>query len=182
MRLLIVFLLLLNIKFTYAQSIGESSGYKIPRFVSTKSDESNLRIGASEDYPIILTYKLKNIPLEIIDEYKKWRKIRDINNNQGWMHERLFQGNRYGIIQTPYNEPAQILNKPKGMLIGKIGKNNIVKIQKCFNSWCKISINNHSGWINEINIWGIYENENYNLPFYQPAINYYWKIITLLNK
>ena len=68
------------------------------------------------------------------------------------MHESLFQGHRYGIINTPYKEPAQIFNKPQGELIGKIGKNNIVKIDKCLNLWCKISINNHTGWINKINM------------------------------
>ena len=39
-----------------AESIGSSTGYKLPRFVSIKSDESNLRLGANLDYPIKLKY------------------------------------------------------------------------------------------------------------------------------
>ena len=160
-----------------AESIGQSTGFKLPRFVSVKSDESNLRIGASIDYPIILTYKIKNFPIEIIDEYEIWRKVVDVDGNQGWMHKSLLQGNRYGIIKIAHNQLAQIYNKPEGIVIGKIGNRNIVKINKCFSSWCYISFNKYKGWINKLNIWGAYNKEKFNMPFYQFIINWYWKII-----
>jgi Uncharacterized protein conserved in bacteria len=38
---------------SYSNEIGQVTGYKIPRFVSLKSDEVNLRIGSSTNYPII---------------------------------------------------------------------------------------------------------------------------------
>ena len=164
---------------TYAngESIGQSTGFKLPRFVSTKYNESNLRVGASKDYPIQLTYTLENFPLEIIDEHDVWRKIMDFENNQGWMHKSLLQGDRYGIINTSHDQPAQIYNKPKGKLIGKIGNRNIVKINNCFGLWCYISFNKYKGWINKLNIWGVYAEETFNMPFYQILINLYWKII-----
>ena len=49
MRYLIFILLLLNTSSMNAELIGQDSGLKLPRFVSTKSDESNLRIGANID-------------------------------------------------------------------------------------------------------------------------------------
>ena len=163
--------------YTNAESVGQSTGFKLPRFVSTKSDESNLRIGASTDYPKELTYIVKNFPLEIIDEYEKWRKVLDVDGNQGWMHKSLLKGDRYGIIKTSHDQSAQIYNKPRGIPIGEIGNRNIVKINNCFSSWCHISISKNKGWINKINIWGIYNNEEFNMPFYQFLINLYWKTI-----
>ena len=160
-----------------AESVGQSTGFKLPRFVSTKSDESNLRVGADTDYPIQLTYTIKNFPLEIIDEYEIWRKVIDVDGNQGWAHKRLLKGNRYGIIKTAHNQPSQIYNKPEGIVIGKIGNRNIIKINKCFSSWCHISLKKHKGWINKINIWGVYADEEFDMPFYQFIINIYWKII-----
>ena len=62
----------------YANNIGEVTGYKIPRFVSLKSDDVNLRIGSSTNYPITLKYIIKNMPIEITEEYEMWRKVRDI--------------------------------------------------------------------------------------------------------
>ena len=174
MKILVpLFLLFLTITTSYsiAESLGQSTGYKLPRFVSTKSDESNLRIGANIDYPILLTYKVKNFPLKIIDEYEIWRKVIDIDGNEGWMHKSLLQGSRYGVIKTAHEQEVQIYKKPEGAVVGKIGNRNIVKINKCFNLWCHISLNNYEGWINKINIWGVDKNENYNMPFYQFIIN-----------
>ena len=68
---------------SYSNEIGQVTGYKIPRFVSLKSDEVNLRIGSSTNYPIIVKYVTKNIPVEITDEYERWRKIRDMQGNEG---------------------------------------------------------------------------------------------------
>ena len=174
---IIIILLIINFSSANAESIGQSTGFKLPRFVSTKSGESNLRIGADMDYPIQLTYTIKNFPLEIIDEYEIWRKIVDIDGNQGWMHKSLLQGNIYGVIKTTHDQPTQIYNKPEGIVIGKIGNRNIVKINKCFSSWCHISFNKYKGWINKLNIWGVYTNEEFNMPLYQFIINMYWKII-----
>ena len=82
------------------------------------------------------------------------------------MHESLLKGNRYGIINTSHNELASIFNKPKGSIIWKIGNRNIVQIKKCFNLWCYIKYKKNSGWINKINIWGVYSDEEFNMPFY----------------
>ena len=38
-----------------AENIGSDSGYKVPRFVTLKSDKVNLRVGSSTNYPIKLT-------------------------------------------------------------------------------------------------------------------------------
>ena len=153
------------------------SGLDIPRFVSTKTNESNMRVGAGEDYPIVLTYTKKNMPVEIIEEYYDWRKVIDYEGNVGWLHKRLLKGNRFAIINTPYEEPSQILNKPQGKVIGKIGKRNIVKVNRCLEKWCYIVLNKNKGWITKNNLWGIYDEEVFNIPFYQFFINLYWKLI-----
>ena len=160
-----------------AKSLGQSTGYELPRYVSLQSNKSNLRVGASKDYPKILTYVVKNFPIEITNEYKQWREVKDIDGNQGWMHESLFQGDRYGIIKTNHSEPSQIFNKPKGTIIWKIGNRNIVKINKCLKYWCHINFDGARGWINKVNIWGAYKEEEFNIPFFQSIINLYWKLI-----
>ena len=175
----IILIIIIFITFPRISSSNDRlyTGLKIPRFLSTKTSESNLRVGAGENYPIILVYQKENIPLEIIEEYYDWRKINDYEGNTGWLHERLLKGNRYVLINTPYRESAQIYGKPQGKIIGKIGNKNIVKIKICLNKWCKITIEEHEGWINKNNLWGVYKDELLNVPFYQYIINQYWKII-----
>ena len=81
-----------------AQNKGEVTGFNIPRFVSIKSDDSNLRVGPSMNYPILIKYIQKNMPLEIIDEYDVWRQVKDFHNQTGWIHKSLLKGDRYVII------------------------------------------------------------------------------------
>ena len=141
----ICFLLFVNFNL-FAKNIGSDTGYKIPRFVSLKSNDVNLRIGSSTNYPIILKYTIKALPVEVIDEYQVWRKINDIEGNQGWIHKTLIQGDRYAIINQEYNSSVQIYSKPKGNKIGKIGKFNIVKINTCLLKWCQINYKQFKGW------------------------------------
>ena len=173
--LLILFFYLLH-NTSYSNEIGEVTGYKIPRFVSLKSDEVNLRIGSSTNYPIILKYVTKNMPIEITDEYERWRKIRDREGNEGWIYGDLLKGDRFAIIIKNNKSNIYVFSKPDGVPIGEIGKLNIVTIKVCLKKWCKIKFNSHKGWVNKKNLWGIYKNETINVPFYQPLINLIWKI------
>ena len=173
----IIFFFLIFVFPANSSTIGTETGLKIPRFVSLKTDEANLRVGSSKNYPIKLKYTIKNIPLEIIDEYDVWRKVVDFEKNEGWIHKSLIKAERYAVINPPYEEKVQIFNKPKGKLIGKIGKRNIVKIKRCLKEWCLIKKNKNTGWVLKINLWGVYDNEKINIPFYQYLINKYWELI-----
>ena len=55
-------------------------------FLSLKNNEVNLRQGPSFEYPIKLIYKKKYLPVKILDKSETWRKIRDFENNSGWIH------------------------------------------------------------------------------------------------
>ena len=178
MMLKILFILLISISaFSLsAKNLGSETKLKIPRFVSLKSENSNLRIGPSINYPIKLNYVIANIPIEVVDEYKDWRKINDYEGNIGWLHKSLIKGDRFAIVSTPYQESAQVFNKPKGETIGKIGKKNILKINRCLKDWCQIKYDHHKGWVNKLNLWGVYGSEIFHIPFYQPIINQLWKI------
>ena len=175
-NIFIICLILINTSFTSAETLGNETGLKIPRFVSLKSDNSNLRAGPGENYPIKLKYIVANTPVEIIDEYIDWRKINDYEGNNGWLHKSLIKGKRFAIVNTPYQEGLQVFIKPKGNNIGKIGKKNVLEVKTCLMNWCKIKYGKNTGWVNKLNLWGVYDNETINIPFYQPIINIIWGI------
>ena len=176
LKIFVSCLIIVNTSFTYAKTLGIETGLIIPRFVTLKSNDSNLRIGPSKNYPIKLKYILANTPVEVIDEYKNWRKIKDYEKNEGWLHKCLIKGKRFAIVNTNYQEGLQVFNQPKGNTIGKIGKKNILEIKTCLMDWCKIKYKKNKGWVNKSNLWGIYDNETIDIPFYQPIINLIWKI------
>ncbi len=175
LKMFIIYLFIIYTPSAYTETVGNETGLKIPRFLSLKSSNSNLRVGPSENYPIKLKYTVANTPIEIIDEYKDWRKINDFEGNIGWLHKSLIKGKRFVIVNTPYQEDLQVFNKPKGNKIGKIGKRNILEVKICLKNWCKIKYRKNKGWVNKLNLWGVYENEVINVPIYQPIINLIWK-------
>ena len=94
MKILITFLFVLICSNLYGKK-GPVTNLELPRFVSLKSDDVNLRVGPSMNYPIELKYTQNNLPIEVIDEYDVWRKVKDHENNIGWLHKSLIQGERF---------------------------------------------------------------------------------------
>ncbi len=165
------------VSFNLFAKTGSVTGLEIPRFVSLKSNDVNLRIGPSTNYPIRLKYIYKNLPIEIIDEFDVWRKARDHEGNVGWLHKSLIKGDRFVLTGFETENHINLYKRPNGKIIGIIKKNNILNLKNCTLNWCKVSNNKNTGWLLKKNIWGVYKAEIYNKKFYQPIVNQYWKII-----
>ena len=172
---IILFVLVILINLNLHAQTGEVTGLEIPRFVSLKSDDINLRVGPSVNYPILIKFVKKDLPIEIIDEFDTWRKIRDRDNNIGWIHKSLLKGERFVLNAKTTNNDLLIFNKPNGKNIGLIKNNNILRLTKCLKLWCHITHLKLSGWVQKKDIWGVYKNEIYNINFMQFFINQYWR-------
>ena len=55
-------------------------------FRTLRNEKVNLRQGPSFDYPIKLFYRKIFLPVLIQDSSDNFRKIRDHENNSGWIH------------------------------------------------------------------------------------------------
>ncbi len=123
------------------------------RFLSLKNNEVNLRLGPSFEYPIKLTYNKKYLPVIIIDKSETWRKIKDFDNNSGWMHVSQLSKKKSAINKKNnsilYKNPT-IYSKP----IAKLEIGRLVLIKKCKVKWCKITSGGFIGWINKNSLWG----------------------------
>tara|TARA_Y100001970_G_C13823804_1_gene646265 strand:- start:32 stop:595 length:564 start_codon:yes stop_codon:yes gene_type:complete len=163
-----------------ANTVGSETGLEVPRFVSLKSNDSNVRVGPSKNYPIKIKYIVKNFPLKITEEYRDWRKIEDFQNNSGWVHKSLIKGERNGIVTSNTNDKINLYNTIDGKLIGEIQINTLVFIIKCKTNWCLISKNSRKGWLKKSNIWGVKKNETFNVNFFQPISEYYFKSVNII--
>src|SRR5690606_10249241 len=74
-----------------------ASGLPLPRFVSLKSGKVNLRIGPGLNYPVEWLYLRAGVPMEIIQEYDNWRRVRDAEGAEGWINQSLLSGRRTAI-------------------------------------------------------------------------------------
>ena len=123
-------------------------------FLTLRNDKVNLRQGPSFEYPIKIFYKKKFLPVLIHDEFENFRKIRDHENNTGWVHVSQLSKKKAAITieddQLLFDRPS-IYSTPSAVL--KKGK--LCKIKKCKDNWCKVQVENFNGWVKKDNLWGL---------------------------
>ena len=139
-------------------SILNPSGLPIPRYVSLKSDDVNVRVGPGKRYPIRWSYHRIHLPVEIIEEFAHWRKIRDYEGASGWVHKSVLDGRRTVIIldkaQNLYAAPevtAEPVMRAEPLVTGQL--------KSCKPDWCRIEIQDRKAWIRKVDIWGISREE-----------------------
>ena len=153
-----------NISNVFAQDIRlvvRGSGYEIPRFLSIKSEEANMRVGPGNEYPILWTYKQKGLPLKIIAEYDVWRKVIDHDEVTGWMHSKLLTGRRTALITERVTKIYKT-SEDNSEIVGYAEKNVIMELQYCKSQFCKVAHSELKGWIKRDSFWGLVEDEKLN--------------------
>ena len=122
-------------------------------FLTLRHEKVNLRQGPSFDYPIKIFYKKKFLPVLVQDKSDNFRKIRDHENNSGWIHVSQLSKKKAAITidkniiifkrPTIYSTPLVILEKGRLCLI-----------KKCKTDWCNIKTKNYKGWVKKESLWG----------------------------
>jgi SH3-like domain-containing protein len=147
MQIIIIFLSLFIFSFQNSYSSDEY-------FRTLRNDKVNLRQGPSFDHPVKIFYKKKFLPVLIQDHSDNFRKIRDHENNTGWIHRSQLSKKKAAIVideelimfsgSTIYSNPVAILKKGR-----------LVKISKCNEDWCKVKSDEYKGWIKKESLWGL---------------------------
>jgi len=122
-------------------------------FSTLRYDNVNLRQGPSKDYPVKIFYKKKYLPVLVQDNSDNWRKIKDHENNTGWIHLSQLSKKKAAITindQAIMFKNDTIFSKPLAVL----RKGRLCLISKCNSEWCKIKTGKYKGWIKKQNLWG----------------------------
>ena len=133
---------------------SSQSLFAIEYFLTLRNDKVNLRQGPSFEYPIKLFYKKKFLPVLIQDKFENFRKIRDHENNSGWIHISQLSKKKAAITidddQLVFDKPS-LYSKPFVIL----KKGRLCRIKKCKNAWCKVQVEDFKGWIKKDSLWGL---------------------------
>lgn len=150
----------------HAQSSGVGkTGLPIPRFVSLKSNKANMRVGPGSKFQVEWQYVKAGLPIEIIQEFDNWRKVRDSEGNEGWMLHSLLSGKRTAII-NPWEKDltkglADLKNNddPAAKTIAKVQPGVVATVDYCGENWCHMTFKNTDGYVSKSDIWGVYPDE-----------------------
>ena len=135
--------------------IGSNSHSEAEYYLTLKSETVNLRQGPSTEYPVKIFYTKKYLPVLVQDKSENFRKIKDHENNTGWIHISQLSKKKAAIVidknlimfknPTIYSKPIVILEKGR-----------LSKIIKCREKWCKAETGKFKGWLKKESLWGLF--------------------------
>lgn len=139
---------------------AETSGLPLPRFVSLRAGEVNMRTGPGVQYPVEWVYQRQNLPVEVIAEFKTWRKIRDSQGTQGWVHQSML-GNRRTVIVTGGMRIMRDGPDAKARAVAYLEPGVVATLMNCPESagWCRIETAGIEGWLRRVDFWGTLKDE-----------------------
>lgn len=137
---------------------GSVTNLPIPRFVSLKANEANLRRGPSLSHRIDWVLKRRGYPLEVIAEYGHWRRVRDIDQATGWIHYTLISGVRTALVIDEMVDLHRRATQASTM-VAQAEKGTVLRVLECSLDWCRVSAGGYKGWVAKDGIWGVYSDE-----------------------
>ncbi len=147
----------------YAQTTRSGpNGLPVPRFVSLKSDRVNVRKGPSLEHDVAWSFVRGGLPVEIVQEFDNWRRIRDWEGEEGWVFHSLLHGRRTGLV-TPWEKaeltPLRASARSDARIVAELSSNVLVNVEKCADGWCQVSGEKFEGWVDQTRLFGVYPDE-----------------------
>lgn len=138
--------------------IGPETNLPLPRFVSLKTDEGNVRRGPSLSHRIDWVFVRRGMPLQVTAEYGHWRRVVDREGIGGWVHYALISGNRTVIVM---DDMLPLLRRPDSdaPAAAQLEAGVIARLDECTLDWCRISAGGYRGWAPKTALWGVEPDE-----------------------
>ncbi|MEM8552038.1 MAG: SH3 domain-containing protein [Pseudomonadota bacterium] len=140
-----------------------SSGRPLPRFVSLSSSEVNVRVGPSFEHRVKWTFVKAGLPVEIVREFGNWRRVRDADGEEGWVHHSLLSGRRTALI-APWNADGPVPLRDRAGDSAKVTAYLepfvLIEVDKCDGTWCEVSGTGWRGHVQQSALWGVYPAES----------------------
>lgn len=136
------------------QDKGPVTNLPLPRYVSLKASEGNVRRGPSLTHRIDWVYMRRNMPLEITAEHGHWRRVRDRDGAGGWVHYTLLSGVRTVIIEQDMLSLYKRAD-PASQINARLEMGVIARLGECGPLWCRLTADGHRGWAPKAALWGV---------------------------
>jgi SH3-like domain-containing protein len=136
-----------------------TSDLPVPRFVTLRSDKVNVRSGPGARYSIEWVFERRGMPVEVVAEYELWRKVRDIEGTEGWVHQNLLSSRR-GVIVTGQVRVLKSDAREDAPEVARVEPEVIGQLLECRGPWCRVDIDGYRGWLKRGEIWGLLPGDN----------------------
>jgi SH3-like domain-containing protein len=134
-------------------SVSGRTNLPLPRFASLRASQVNVRTGPGVRYPIDWVFQRRNMPVEITAEFENWRKIRDDQGTEGWVHRQMLSGKRSLVIAGK----EQVLRRQAdngAPAVARLGPGVVAQVMECNGEWCRVEASGFRGWLPRAGTWG----------------------------
>jgi len=154
-RLWLVFCALAAPALAAPLTTGPVTHLPLPRFVSLRTDEVNVRAGPGFQYPVTAIYHRDGLPVEIIGEFDVWRQLDLPDGGTGWVHEATLRARRGFYITAPtatlYAAPSDSAGTVATLRQGVSG---VLLSCAAESPYCKATIQGNTGYLKRTDFWG----------------------------
>lgn len=141
-----------------ASDIGPITNLPLPRFVSLKASEGNVRRGPSLTHRIDWVFQRRDMPLKVTAEHGHWRRVEDRDGMGGWIHYSLLSGTRTVVVEK---HTLTLRSQPEiaASSIAVLEAGVIARLRECGPEWCKLNSGGYKGWAPKNRVWGVAADE-----------------------
>ena len=137
---------------------GPVTNLPLPRFVSMKASEGNVRRGPSLSHRVDWVFKRRDMPLEVTAEHGHWRRVKDRDGAGGWVHYALLSGARTVLIEQDMT-PVRSRPDMAAPINAAFELGVVARLGKCGPEWCRVSAGGYRGWVEKYRLWGVSPDE-----------------------
>jgi SH3-like domain-containing protein len=143
----------------HAAQAGSETGLPLPRFASLGADRVNVRIGPGTRYPVTWVFLRQALPVEVIDEFDQWRRVRDPEGAEGWVHKAMLSG-RPTVVVTPGLDPDSKVRtlhaapRDEARPVARVEAGVLGRLFDCRGGWCEVAFGHYRGWMHADSLWG----------------------------
>lgn len=136
-----------------AQGVGAETGRPLPRFESLRFEAANMRRGAGEDYPIAWQYRRRGLPVEVLQEWGDWRRVRDPQGESGWMKRTQLTARR--TVVTTAEAVMREAGAEGAAKVARAEAGAVLDLLACGPGWCEARAQGFQGWLPKAALWGV---------------------------
>ena len=132
--------------------LGTDSNRPVPRFVSLKTEGARGRRGPSTNHITLWEYRRVGLPLLVTGESGPWRRVRDPDDDEVWMHEQNLAERRTIFVL----ESTALRRTPDraGRVLAYLEPGVTGPVTACDGEWRRVNIEGRVGWVDNDDVWG----------------------------
>lgn len=137
-----------------APVLGPDSNLPVPRYVSLKAEGANGRHGPGVEHRIDWIYERAGLPLLVTGESGPWRRVRDPDGAEVWMHARNLDPRRTAYIVAAGEAPLRRDPRGNAAVSAYLEQGVVGALTGCEGDWRRVTVNGRVGWVAKDALWG----------------------------